>query len=1794
MSYRKLNAHPLNSLLRSTFARAAAGALGAAAPLAVLANPTGGQVVGGTATIGSAGANGVVITQGSQKAIINWQQFSVGSNEYVQFVQPNSSSVVLNRVIGSNPSNIFGNIIANGQVFLVNANGVYFAPGASVDVQGLVASTLDLNDADFMAGRYVFSKATGASDAGVVNDASIHAGTGGYVVLAGDYAQNGGAIVAQTGRVYLAAGNAATLTFDNNGLISYVVDGKTLSRLAGVSNTGVIAANGGLVVMTADVANTLTATAVNNSGLITAHSVSQQGGEIVLSAQGGGEIENSGTLDATGLNAGVAGGTIIIHGDGHTQLTDTSVIDAEGDGAKGGFIELSGHTLGVRGTVTPGKGGSLLIDPASIDIVAGTANGQSPNSDSIGTTFIVGALNAGSNVTIVASTKIANTTGTGITATAGNGNLTMAIGSVSGPSCAGGAAACVGTGTPIIGHAPGGGTINLTGLPINIKGNLTLDAAGNADSGGVITTAALKANSVELVADTITVNGNITATGGDVSIFAHSGNPSVNINGAITAAGRFVASFSNEGGAGIGTINLQSVTATGIVVVASHINATGTLHANGSGEAAASRDVVLKSQHEFSSVGGAGINVGKIISDHGNVTLSASGNAAAASIGNISAGAITAHENVTITANAGAVGGGNVNVGAISAGTGGVHITASNTGGFHNSLKTGNIIAGDTVTIFYKGGGHDASGGVTVKLGNVDSQRSTSIQASDTSNTPLVVKTGTLTNHAGSANNGQGIQVTLNGADPLFSAAGIVNLAKSGLSCECGAGNINVTLNTTNGSAGKLIATGAIKSTHGNVSLNATNASIDVGSVSGFDVSMNARTIAFGNITAASSVNITANNNHHSSGVNIIDAAANTTISARFITIDMHASYGGNINLGNLTASSANHSAGITVDAQSAQGGNHITVNGNITVNGKGGSAGISSSMPLGGAPVAAYVHMNATGSTEAAHTVKVTGNINVTGRAGTFSGTANMESCGECGLGVHFHGNGGAADVSVFTQGPTGSTQLLGTTTLKGTDAKLVVGSAIIKTGALNVTGSGHTYQVNGTNGTRTFSSHNNVGRASVLLDGSSSRGAPANVIATGNVTISGKGSADLQMDGVSITAGNISVTATKATAVRTLHGASSSNLQHFGLSSNVPGLLGFRMQGAGSFSAGRASVFLGSSNGGPHSNGQPAQSIKTGNISVNGAGEADIHLVGNVIQTGSLNATAVAGKMKGSFSSGGEGGHFRTSFNILGGEADIDVVTGNGTGTGITITGGVAASGPTASVNLFGQTIKVTKGISATGHAGGHVTVTGSGTGGSGFTSSVSAIGPMTGVTLSGVGSVNAASINVGGVVSAKGPGIVGIAITAAKVTLGGLSASASNAAAYKLVNTGDGINDTFTAGSVAVVVFDESGGAVTGPAKINGNVTINAPHGNVALLSQLNVTGQVKITGQNIDTTTSTLIGRISDLNSVTGGGGSGGPNISSIGAVVPKITAAGISMTATAGSIDLTGATLTTPATGALALKATKDIILSGVTINVGTFSANAGSTIHNGGATGTITANGLALTAGKNINLSSTQITVGNGSVASLASDPLLLQALAAAGLSPGTPKPNAYFNAGGTLTLGKLTLTGNYMYMQGANITLLGPVSTPAGSVIQLAPTTGPATIGVEGQPGTGSVLNLSNSLLLSLFPGTTLVIGNGAETGAVTLGSGGAFDIGSSNLIIDTTGTVTGLDNVTSTGLISTVESLLASALAPPTPSEIDPNSTNNNNAAGKRHAPGSEDPNAGTTGGTISQTSDAGGACH
>ncbi len=223
--------------------------------------------------------------------MINWQSFNILQGQTVQFVQPNSSSVALNRIVGSDSSSIFGTLSANGQVFLVNPNGILFAPGASVNVGGLVASTLNISDRDFMAGNYRFS---GTSNAAVDNQGSISA-DGGYVALLGANVSNQGVIQANMGTIVLAAGDEVTLDVAGDGLLSVTVDKGAVNAL--IENGGLIRANGGKVFLTACVAGNLLLTVVNNTGVIEAQTLNNASGVIQLLADmQSGTVNVGGTL----------------------------------------------------------------------------------------------------------------------------------------------------------------------------------------------------------------------------------------------------------------------------------------------------------------------------------------------------------------------------------------------------------------------------------------------------------------------------------------------------------------------------------------------------------------------------------------------------------------------------------------------------------------------------------------------------------------------------------------------------------------------------------------------------------------------------------------------------------------------------------------------------------------------------------------------------------------------------------------------------------------------------------------------------------------------------------------------------------------------------------------------------------------------------------------------------------------------------------------------------------------------------------------------------------------------------------------------------------------------------------------------------------------------------------------------------------------------------------------------------------------------------------------------------------
>jgi filamentous hemagglutinin family protein len=266
-----------------------------------VASPQNGTVVAGAASITGAAA-AVTINQSSQNVVINWQSFSIAPNEAVTFQQPNGNSVALNRVTGADPSAILGSLSANGKVFLVNPNGVLFAPGAQVNVGGLVASTLDIANGDFMEGSYAF---TGSGTGDVLNQGSITA-DGGYVALLGAQVVNEGVITARLGSVVLAAGRAMTLDIAGDGLLNVAVDAGAVDALA--RNSGLIQADGGQVVMTAKSAGDLIKTAVNNTGIIEAHTIETREGTIrLLGDSRNGTVEVAGTLDASAPDGGDGG-----------------------------------------------------------------------------------------------------------------------------------------------------------------------------------------------------------------------------------------------------------------------------------------------------------------------------------------------------------------------------------------------------------------------------------------------------------------------------------------------------------------------------------------------------------------------------------------------------------------------------------------------------------------------------------------------------------------------------------------------------------------------------------------------------------------------------------------------------------------------------------------------------------------------------------------------------------------------------------------------------------------------------------------------------------------------------------------------------------------------------------------------------------------------------------------------------------------------------------------------------------------------------------------------------------------------------------------------------------------------------------------------------------------------------------------------------------------------------------------------------------------------------------------------
>ena len=359
--------------------------------LTAFANPSGPQVRHGQVNVIS--GTQTQIQQLTDRAIVDWNSFSIGATESVMFLQPSQLSVILNRVTGADPSTILGSLSANGNVFLINPNGILFGPNSQVNVGGLVASTMNLTDEDFLAGNYSFFSEPGQELAAVVNQGSITVTDGGYAVLTGSSVINEGTIVARSGNVTLAAGEQATLNLDGRDLVHFALDrsaGDGVVLLApGMMSDSLSEAFGVRSELRADrfeempdgsVRMVSSAGTLVQAGRVSADAAANgDGGSVLLDSTALTLLADGSSATASGAGEDSAGGEVLVLSSldgGFTDLQTGALVAARGgESGDGGFVEVSGYGVNVHGEVdlsaADGNAGSFLLDPETVTIVDG-------------------------------------------------------------------------------------------------------------------------------------------------------------------------------------------------------------------------------------------------------------------------------------------------------------------------------------------------------------------------------------------------------------------------------------------------------------------------------------------------------------------------------------------------------------------------------------------------------------------------------------------------------------------------------------------------------------------------------------------------------------------------------------------------------------------------------------------------------------------------------------------------------------------------------------------------------------------------------------------------------------------------------------------------------------------------------------------------------------------------------------------------------------------------------------------------------------------------------------------------------------------------------------------------------------------------------------------------------------------------------------------------------------------------------------------------------------------------------
>lgn len=1119
----------------------------------VQALPLGEQVQAGNISF-ERGAQSLNMNQASQKAIVNWQSFSIATNESVRLNQP-TQGIALFRVVGSDPSQIFGNLTATGRLFLSNPNGVLFGRSAHVDVGSLVATSMRIGNEDFLAGRYQFF---GDANASVVNDGFILTEDGGYIALLGNTVENNGTLQVNNGSVVLGSAQSAILDVYGDGLVRVKLNGDALNAV--IKQTGNIIADGGAI----QLATNARSAAINVDGLVQANSLVERNGMIRLEGGKNARVSVSGSLSAAGNAVGsnggyievtgeqvalfkgatldasgdVGGGSVLVGGDlqgknydvynARTTYVDKDAninVDAKqnGDGGKaiiwaddttryygaissqggmlagnGGFIEVSGkENLDFFGKVdlsaSNGVGGRFLLDPTNIIFNTTTQTNPTNNPN---TTPDIAFGDAATNVPVAGTTtiQISDIVGFSEAFFQASNDITIAN------------TLTMGINNSIRLEANNNINVNAA-LTTSGTGNINLRAdannsgIGNLAIGGNITS---RQGGVTLSAATITRSaGNISATGaananaGSINIISTG---TTNLGAATIEANGGTASANSGRNGGIITINANGFTGTGVISASGSIG--NGVDTNGGNAGSVS----------ITSTNGIVRGVAVISSNGGNAGTTGNGNSG-------SAGAINLTNNIA----------GNIITGALNSRVG-------------VAIGTGTGGAAGSITIANNGIGTLATGAITTAGNNFSNGNGGNVQVSTSVGN---LTTGAISTSGGSVragNEGRNAgNITVNSGGS-YNGITIAASGSAGSGTNQSGGNAaNITINANNG-----ITTTAIAASGGNATAtngNGGNAGvITLTNNSTANINTTTTTARNGNATGtgtgANAGSITVNNN----------AVGGTVTTTTLSTQGGTKGNGGNINVasvGNTTINGTINSAGgtsLTGNAGRNAGSVNVSSGANVVVGAitSSGSAGLGTNQNGGAGAVVALVagvantitHNNITTSGGARTGTGIGGNggnINVNVNALLSASTMLTSSVGTGGVSSGNITFGGTINSS-------GANRTLAINTTAATTLNGTIGNTLALTSI--TTNAGGATAINGgsvtTTGPQTYNDAVTLGAATSLATTNSTITFANSVNASGNTLTMAIGTGNITATNASNNFANVAITSANNVSLR------------------------------------------------------------------------------------------------------------------------------------------------------------------------------------------------------------------------------------------------------------------------------------------------------------------------------------------------------------------------------------------------------------------------------------------------------------------------------------------------------------------------------------------------------------------------------------------------------------------------------------------------------------------------------------